>query len=65
MLMLGRAGEVGTTPFFLRPIPGYPQICSTLVELEVFVLKNNWKDLEFLSLCPEWEGGISLPTSLP
>lgn len=43
--------------------PGYPQICIALVILEVFVLKNNWKDAELLSLCPEWEVGMSFSTS--
>lgn len=59
MLILRRAGEVGTSPFFLHPIPGYPQICNALGDLEVFVLKNNWKDFELLSLCSM--RGVSSP----
>lgn len=43
--------------------PGYPQICIALVILEVFVLKNNGKDAELLSLCPEWEVGMSFSTN--
>jgi hypothetical protein len=66
MLMLGRAGGVDTAPLWSccrNFSPGYPHICTALVILEVFVLKNNWKDIELLSLCPEWEGEISFPTN--
>lgn len=41
-------------------LPGHTQICTALVIIEVFVLKNNWKDTELPSLCPEWEGGGGL-----
>lgn len=49
MLMLG--GVLGVLVQLCSPLfysrncaPGYPQICPALVILEVFVLKNNWKD---------------------